>query len=393
MVETVNHTLAATPLLGVRPVALLSATGTLFKAVGKTPIKGVQHVGSYLKQLRNIVAGTSSVTPNSRDKRFADPAWQSNALLRVLLQSYLAGNDELNRFIEAANLDPRDKGRARFIAELLFDALAPSNLLLTNPAALRKLIDTGGMSFLKGVKQFSSDLRHNRGMPMQVDSAPFKVGENVATAKGQVVFRNEMFELLQFSPTTKKVYARPLVMSPPQINKYYAIDLSPDKSLIKWMQDSGIQLFVISWRNRTGGSGSSNGQDPPGRQPGSLAQAYTRPCTLHRAVTCWSAEGKQATRPTSAKLSRKVKSQSPGALNMSLIANPEMCTTQIPSERFPSWLTTKLPCAICASFSMKCSKSPNCGPNCRPWPKWWTKTLPAPSLKKPAKSSRVLSHR
>jgi polyhydroxyalkanoate synthase len=250
-VVTVNHTLAATPLLRVRPVDLLSASGTLFKAVGKTPFKAVRHVGSYLKALRDIVVGTSNVAAKPRDKRFADPAWQSNALLRGLMQSYLAGNDELSRFIEAANLDPRDKGRARFIAALLFDALAPSNLLLTNPAALRKLIDTGGMSFVKGIEQFSSDLRHNRGMPMQVDSTSFKVGENVATAKGEVVYRNKMFELLQFAPTTKKVHARPLVMSPPQINKYYAIDLSPDKSLIKWIQDSGVQLFVISWRNPT----------------------------------------------------------------------------------------------------------------------------------------------
>ncbi|WP_454876374.1 alpha/beta fold hydrolase [Pseudomonas farris] len=241
----------ATPLLKVRPVDLLSASGALFKAVRKTPVKAARHVGRYLKELGSIVAGSSSVAPNPKDKRFCDPAWQSNALLRGLLQSYLTGNDELSRFIEEAHLDARDKGRARFIAAQLFDALAPSNLLLTNPAAVRKLLDTGGMSVVKGIGQFSRDLRHNGGMPMQVDSAPFKVGENVATAKGEVVLRTEMFELLQFAPTTKNVHARPLVMSPPQINKYYAIDLSPDKSLIKWMQDSGIQLFVVSWRNPT----------------------------------------------------------------------------------------------------------------------------------------------
>jgi len=247
----VHHTLAGTPLLGVRSADLLSAAGSLVKAVGKTPIKVGLHVGHYLKELRDIATGTSSVAPNPRDKRFADPAWQSNFLLRTLMQSYLAGNDELTRFIDSANLEPLDKGRAQFIASLLLDALAPSNLLLTNPTALRKLVDTGGMNLVKGIQQFSSDLLNNRGLPAQVDSAPFKLGENLATAKGEVVFRNEMFELLQFAPTTANVHARPLVMSPPQINKYYAIDLAPEKSLIKWMQDSGVQLFVISWRNPT----------------------------------------------------------------------------------------------------------------------------------------------
>jgi len=245
----VNHTLAATPLVGVRSSDLLGAAGALVKAVGKTPLKAGLHVGSYLKELRQIVGGTSSVAPDPRDKRFADPAWQSNPLLRGLMQSYLAGNQQLSRFIAVADLDPLDKGRAQFLASLLFDALAPSNLLLTNPTALRKLVDTGGISLFKGVQQFAHDLRHNRGMPAQVDCEPFKVGENVATAKGQVVFRNKMFELLQFAPTTPDVHARPLVMSPPQINKYYCIDLAPEKSLIKWMQDSGVQLFVISWRN------------------------------------------------------------------------------------------------------------------------------------------------
>ncbi|HEY8329906.1 MAG TPA: alpha/beta fold hydrolase, partial [Pseudomonas sp.] len=183
--------------------------------------------------------------------RFADPAWQSNAFLRALLQSYLAGQSELTRFIESTDLAPLEKSRARFVAELLADAVAPSNSPLTNPAALRKLVDTGGMSLARGIRQFGDDMLNNRGLPKQVDSTPFTVGENIATAKGQVVFRNEMFELLQFAPTTENVHARPLVMSPPQINKYYAIDLSPEKSLIKWIQDSGVTLFVISWRNPT----------------------------------------------------------------------------------------------------------------------------------------------
>lgn len=246
-----NQTLAANPLVSVRPTDLASWAGSLLKAVGKSPLKAGAHAGGYLKSLRGIVGGHSCIAPDPKDKRFADPAWQTNAFLRALLQSYLAGQSELTRFIESTNLAPLEKSRARFIAALLADAMAPSNSPLTNPAALRKLVDTGGMSLARGIRHFGEDILHNRGLPKQVDSAPFKVGENIATAKGEVVFRNEMFELLQFAPTTENVYARPLVMSPPQINKYYAIDLSPEKSLIKWIQDSGVTLFVISWRNPT----------------------------------------------------------------------------------------------------------------------------------------------
>ncbi|WEL53504.1 alpha/beta fold hydrolase [Pseudomonas kermanshahensis] len=248
---TPSQPLAGNPLVSMRPADLASSAGYLLKAVGTSPLKAGAHVGGYLKALRGIVAGNTSIAPDPKDKRFADPAWQANAFLRALLQSYLAGQAELTRFIEATDLAPLEKSRARFVAAQLADALAPSNSPLTNPAALRKLVDTGGMSMARGIRHFGQDMLNNRGLPRQVDSTPFTVGENIATAKGEVVFRCDMFELLQFAPTTEKVFARPLVMSPPQINKYYAIDLSPEKSLVKWIQDSGVSLFVISWRNPT----------------------------------------------------------------------------------------------------------------------------------------------
>ncbi|HSC82494.1 MAG TPA: alpha/beta fold hydrolase [Pseudomonas sp.] len=246
-----RHTLTGSALLGVRRRDLLGAAGALLKAVGRTPLKAGLHTGNYLRELYEIGVGRSELTPHPKDKRFADPAWQNNPFLRALVQSYLAGERELNGFLDDAELDPLDKGRARFIAAQLVDALAPSNLLLTNPAALRKVLDTGGRNLLQGARQFASDLRHNHGLPSQVDSSSFKLGENIACSEGQVVYRCKMFELLQYAPSTPNVYARPLVMSPPQINKYYAIDLSPEKSLVKWVQDSGVQLFVISWRNPT----------------------------------------------------------------------------------------------------------------------------------------------
>jgi polyhydroxyalkanoate synthase len=246
-----QHTLAVTPLIGVRPRDLLGATASLIKAVGRTPFKAGMHSGNYLRELYRIATGESQLAPVPKDKRFADPAWQSNLFLRALVQNYLAGERELSAFIDSSDLDAQDKSRARFVASLLVDALAPSNLLLTNPTALRRVADSKGRSLLQGARNIGHDLWHNRGLPSQVDSTPFKLGENLATAKGAVVYRNKMFELLQFAPTTPTVQLRPLVMSPPQINKYYAVDLSPEKSLIKWIQDSGVQLFVISWRNPT----------------------------------------------------------------------------------------------------------------------------------------------
>jgi polyhydroxyalkanoate synthase subunit PhaC len=123
--------------------------------------------------------------------------------------------------------------------------------MLGNPVALRKLVDSRGDSLVKGLKNLVHDVLHNNMLPSQVDATPFKVGETIATSPGQVVLRHDMFELLQFTPTMPKVHQRPLVMSPPQVNKYYAIDLSPDKSLVQWTVDSGVQMFIVSWRNPT----------------------------------------------------------------------------------------------------------------------------------------------
>ena len=137
------------------------------------------------------------------------------------------------------------------MTEILIDAVAPTNAMLTNPAAVRKFVDTGGESLRQGLKNYFDDLIKNRGMPSMVDTSAFKVGENLATTSGAVVFRNELLELIQYTPTTPKVWKRPLVVTPPQINKYYALDLSPDKSMVRFLLESGIQPFCVSWRNPT----------------------------------------------------------------------------------------------------------------------------------------------
>jgi polyhydroxyalkanoate synthase len=249
--DAINNTLAVNPLIGLNRQDVGSAAKSLLKAVARTPRKATTHYVRYLKELAAVAEGKSELAVDPKDRRFADPAWKSNPFYSRLMQAYVATQKELNDYIDSSQLDKIEKGRAQFFASLVTDALAPSNFVLGNPAAVRKILDTGGANLVKGLKNLIHDVRENNMLPTQVDATPFKVGENMATSPGQVVYRDEWFELLQFTPSTPQVHKRPLVMSPPQVNKYYAIDLSPDKSLIKWTVDSGVQMFVVSWRNPT----------------------------------------------------------------------------------------------------------------------------------------------
>jgi len=249
--EASHNTLAVNPLIGISRAEVGAAAKSLLKAVGRTPGRALTHYGAYLKELAAVAKGKSALAPDPKDRRFADPAWKNNALYARLMQAYLATQKELGSYIQTSKLDTVEKGRAQFFASLVTDALAPSNWVLGNPAAVRKIVDTGGDNLVQGLKNLVHDVRYNNMLPSMVDATPFKVGQNMATSPGQVVYRHEMFELLQFTPSTAQVHKRPLVMSPPQVNKYYAVDLTPDKSLIKWTVDSGVQMFVVSWRNPT----------------------------------------------------------------------------------------------------------------------------------------------
>ncbi len=220
--EASRNTLAVNPLIGLNRRDVASAAAALLKAVARTPRRATTHVGRYVKELGQVVKGGSALAPDPKDRRFADAAWKNNALYARLMQAYLATQKELAHFIDKSELNKIEKGRAHFFASLITDALAPSNWVLGNPAAVRKIVDTGGDNLVKGLKNLIHDVRHNHMMPSMVDATSFKVGETIATSPGQVVLRHEMFELLQFTPTTPQVHARPLVMSPPQVNKYYA---------------------------------------------------------------------------------------------------------------------------------------------------------------------------
>ncbi|MGJ7506320.1 alpha/beta fold hydrolase [Variovorax sp. GT1P44] len=245
-----RSTLAINPLIGVRLADIGAAAQTLVGSAVRQPISAARHWGAYALELGKVATGRSTHAPEDNDKRFADPAWRSNAVLRRLVQAHAATSSELGRFIGDSKLDARDKARAQLVASMYVDSISPSNTLL-HPGALKKAIDTGGASLARGVKNLVHDLRHNHGLPSSVDKSKFELGRNLGLSEGRVVFRNEVLELIQYAPRTSEVYARPLVICPPQVNKFYAMDLSPEKSLVQFAVKNGIQLFAVSWRNPT----------------------------------------------------------------------------------------------------------------------------------------------
>jgi polyhydroxyalkanoate synthase subunit PhaC len=246
-----RNTLALNPLVGVSTQDLLDSASILFRAMVNEPRVAAEQWLSFLGELSQIAGGKSERAPKAGDRRFSDPTWKESWLHSGVLKAYLAWGDAVNGFIDKTSLRDIDKARVHLITEILVDAVAPTNAILTNPAAVRKFVDTGGQSLWNGLKNYLDDLGRNRGMPSMVDTSAFKVGENLATTPGAVVFRNELLELIQYTPTTAKVWQRPLIITPPQINKYYALDLSPDKSMVRFLLQSGIQTFCISWRNPT----------------------------------------------------------------------------------------------------------------------------------------------
>jgi polyhydroxyalkanoate synthase subunit PhaC len=246
-----RNTLALNPLVGIRGQDLVDSAGILFKAIVNEPKVAAEQWLSFLGELGSIAAGNSERAPQAGDRRFSDATWKESMLHSGMLKAYLAWGDAVSGFVDKTSLGDIDKARAHLVTEILIDAVAPTNAMLTNPAAVRKFVDTGGRSLWYGLKNYFDDLAKNGGMPSMVDQNAFRVGETLATTPGGVVFRNELLELIQYAPTTPNARKRPLVITPPQINKYYALDLSPDKSMVRFLLDSGIQVFCVSWRNPT----------------------------------------------------------------------------------------------------------------------------------------------
>ena len=202
-------------------------------------------------ELMRVGLGKSEVAPDKGDKRFADPAWQQNPLFKMTMQTYLTLGSAADAYVDNLGLAGMGAERLRFGLTLARDAAAPTNFFWSNPAAIKRCFDTAGGSVGKGMANWAGDLVHNHGMPSMVDRRPFKIGENLAASPGAVIYRNDVLELIQYAPQRETVYDRPILMVPPQVNKYYALDLSPGRSLYEYLLQRGIQVFGISWRNPT----------------------------------------------------------------------------------------------------------------------------------------------
>jgi polyhydroxyalkanoate synthase len=219
--------------------------------LARQPRTVASRASSLGRELVSIAEGRSELAPAKGDKRFADPAWRGNALLHRTMQAYLAANDTVNQLYSDADLDWRDAERIRFVLDLLTEALAPSNNPVLNPLGWKALIDTGGLSAVRGLRHFVDDMMSAPRVPSMVAPDAFTVGDDIAVTPGSVIFRCEEFELIQYAPQTESVLSTPLLMVPPVINKFYIMDIAPGRSMIEYFVGQGVQVFAISWRNPT----------------------------------------------------------------------------------------------------------------------------------------------
>lgn len=221
----------------------------LGKSLAAKPFEVGARVQEMATEMTRVVGGNSTVGPNKSDKRFSDPAWSGNPVLRRIMQSYLAWSDTVHGLLTDADLDERDRERVQFVVDNIVDGSSPTNVPILNPLTYKAIVDTGGLSILRGSRNLAADMLTKPRVPAMIRSDAFSVGESVATSTGQVVLQNEEFELIQYAPTTEQVREIPVVLVPPVINKFYVLDLSPGRSLVEYLLSQRFQVFVISWRN------------------------------------------------------------------------------------------------------------------------------------------------
>ena len=244
--------------LSADPFNVAPAMTSVMTSLAAQPDKMIQAqadlFGRYMQLWSSTARQAAGETPDPApaDKRFKDPAWSENPMFDMMRRSYLLTSDWMNGLIAGVeDVDPTLKRRAQFFTRLLTDAFSPSNFLASNPVALKALAETSGESLVKGMQNFAADLERGGGSLRisQADYGKFVVGENVATAPGQVVWRDELFELIQYAPSTESQHEIPLLIFPPWINKFYIMDLQPANSLIRWLSAQGFTVFVCSWVN------------------------------------------------------------------------------------------------------------------------------------------------
>jgi polyhydroxyalkanoate synthase len=243
----------------------LNLTGTLAEAAGRMRFDPARLMQANLElwqqhlklwqSLAQRMAGQAAepvATPERGDRRFRDPEWQSNPLYDFIKQSYLLTSRWLVGTMAAVQgLDERTARKLEFYTRQFADAFAPSNFIWTNPEVLRATLESGGANLVQGFEHFRRDLERGGGQlrVTMTDPAAFELGRNIAVTPGKVVFQNDLLQLIQYAPSTAEVYERPLLIVPPWINKYYILDLTPEKSFVRWAVGQGYTVFMVSWVN------------------------------------------------------------------------------------------------------------------------------------------------
>jgi polyhydroxyalkanoate synthase subunit PhaC len=205
----------------------------------------------WMDAIKNMT-GDGQAAAASKDKRFADPDWQTIPMFNLLQKTYLHTANWFTGLVDQVDgLDDLSRRKATFFNKQLADAFSPSNFLMTNPVALREALRTGGQSLVRGVANLEQDLVRGKGRltPSQVDERPFKIGENIAVSPGKVIWRGEILEIIHYAPTTETVFETPILFFPPWINKFYILDMRQDNSMVKWLTEQGHSVFVVSWLN------------------------------------------------------------------------------------------------------------------------------------------------
>ncbi|MDN5795523.1 MAG: alpha/beta fold hydrolase [Intrasporangium sp.] len=202
-----------------------------------------------LAEWTKVALNLSEIEIPSRDPFYGDRRWHENPVYRRLAQGHLAWTQSVERMTTVDGADWESQKRARYLTDILTGAASPANFFPTNPVAVSRALETGGMSVVRGMQHFLRDLKDNGGMPSMVDTTPFRVGENMACTAGSVVYREDIFELLHYQPTTEQVYRRPLLFVPPELNRHYVLDLAPGRSMVEFAISHGMQTFMIVWRN------------------------------------------------------------------------------------------------------------------------------------------------
>jgi polyhydroxyalkanoate synthase subunit PhaC len=240
------------------PAGLGRALGRLAMSVAGNPAAFSRSAMEYgmrstqaavIATLRGMGLEQQGLLEPGKDPRFSDPAWTNNPLFYLVRQQYALLENFLLDLLAQADLDALTRQKADFALRQMLDAAAPTNWLLTNPVALKKALETGGLSLVRGANNAFSDMVTNKGMPRQITPGKFRPGHELAITPGSVVFRNRLIELIQYEPQTETVHAVPLLFSPPWINRYYIMDLAPGRSLVEWAVRHGHTCFMISYRN------------------------------------------------------------------------------------------------------------------------------------------------